>query len=121
MDASQRLRHLLDHILDFPRSNSSHGGGFDEVGVRDVLAFSVHCGAMLAVDARARGEVVGRGEAPAVFVVEAEREVLGVVVLIARLHVEYHEPHHAFHFTLVLREPGGQADEVLVVEAWEAV
>lgn len=59
-NGSQCLHHLPDHIFDLPPADSSHGGGFDKVRVRDVPTFSVHHGAVLTVDAGAGGEVVGR-------------------------------------------------------------
>ena len=118
---SQRSPDLLVHLLHLPRSDAAHGYRFNGAGIGDVLAFSVHRGAVLAADSRAGGKVAGRGEVPAVLGVKAEREVPGVVILIARLRVENHEAHHAFDVALVLREAGRQADEVFIVEAWETV
>lgn len=56
---SQRSPDLLDHLLHLPRSDAAHGYRFNGAGIGDVLAFSVHRGAVLAADSRAGGKVAG--------------------------------------------------------------
>ena len=43
-----------------------------------------------------KGDVVGRGQFPRMALAQSERQVLGVIVAVARHHVEHHAPEGLF-------------------------
>lgn len=58
----QGLSCSLDHLPDLSGSNAAHGRSLDEIVLCYVPPPAVNRGAVLAIEARAAGEVVGRSQ-----------------------------------------------------------
>ena len=96
--------------------NTAGRRGRNQVGIGDVTAFPVDHSRVLAIQARARRQVVGGSETPLMISGQQEREVLAVVVPIAALHIEHHAPHHFLHVGVVPRQHICEPEEVFVVQ-----